>query len=230
MPFFNKVKLRVIRAMLRYYHKFFSEGRIRVDSLTLTIKRGIFNPKHTFSSLALLNFLKNKNIRHDIRIVDVGTGTGIIAASLCLNKGIKWVIASDISTQAAKVSLKNFKTNNLYNRVDVLVCDNLSSFRGSAVDLVVSNPPYLPLEPKDDMDRLFCAGKKLEILGYLIGQSRYCLKPRGTLIFTVSSLTPFKKLSELLVNNGFVYIRHQIARTPLDKIYAVDATLVSKLD
>jgi len=224
------MKLKVVRAILRYYHRFLSEGRVKIDGLTLFVKKGVFNPKYTFSSTALLNFLKSKRIRSTLRAIDVGTGTGIIAASLCLTKKLKWVVASDINSQTVKVSLRNFKENEVYSYVDVVACDCLSPFRDSAVDLVISNPPYLPLNPKDKLDQLFCAGGKLETLTEIIEQSRHCLKLRGTLIFTISSLTPIDKVSESLVDNGFVYIRHQIARTPLDKIYVIDATLVSKRD
>lgn len=226
----NEIRLKIIRVMLRYYHKFFSKGKVKVNGLTLFIEEGVFNPKYTFSSMALLNFLKSKRIRSTFRVIDVGTGTGIIAISICSTKKLKWVIASDINFQSIRVSLKNIKENGVYDYVDVIACDGLSPFRNSAVNLVVSNPPYLPLNPKNELDQLFCAGEKLEMLAKMIKQSRYCLKIRGALIFTISSLTPTNKISELLISNGFVYIRHQVSRTILDKIYVVDAMLISKKD
>lgn len=226
----DMIKLKALRAMLRYYHKSFDKKKIKVDEITLTIERGIFSPKYTFSSAALLSFLKSKTIRRTFRVVDVGTGSGIIAIFLSSTKKLRWVIASDISIHAAKVSLRNIKDNNLYSYTDVVVCDCLSPFRDSAVDLVISNPPYLPLNPRNGLDMLFCAGEKLEVLIKLVRQSRRCLKRRGTLIFTISSLTPFDSVSKALVDNGFVYIRHQMSRTPFDKIYVMDAILISKED
>lgn len=226
----NEIKLKVLRATLRYYHELSSRGKVKIDNLVLFIEKGIFNPKRTFSSTALLNFLKSKDIRSTLKAVDVGTGTGIIAAFLCSTKKLRRVVASDISFQTVKTSQRNFKENEVYDYIDVIACDTLSPFRDSAFDLVISNPPYLPLKPKDSLDRLFCAGEKLETLAKIIEQSRHCLKLHGTLIFTISSLTPIHRVSELLINNGFIYIRHRIARTLFDKIYVIDATLISKMN
>ncbi len=81
------------------------------------------------------------------RIVDVGTGSGCIAITLArLLNG--YVVASDISMDALEVAKINISRLNA--SVDLVCADGLS-FLSSAVDIVVSNPPYVPESMLDEL-------------------------------------------------------------------------------
>lgn len=79
-----------------------------------------------------------------IDVIDVGTGSGAIAISLCKEESNLHVTASDISEAAIKVA----KENAISNEADVqfLVGDMLQPFIDHAIhcDILVSNPPYIP--------------------------------------------------------------------------------------
>jgi release factor glutamine methyltransferase len=81
-------------------------------------------------------------------IVDVGTGSGCIALSLAAERPDAEVHAIDISPAALRVARGNATRLGLGGRVHFHEGDLLQpvASRRGAVDLVVSNPPYVPVE------------------------------------------------------------------------------------
>ncbi|HUG53515.1 MAG TPA: peptide chain release factor N(5)-glutamine methyltransferase [Vicinamibacteria bacterium] len=86
-------------------------------------------------------------------IVDVGTGSGCIALSLAAERPDAEVHAIDLSEAALRVARGNATRLRLAGRVGLHQGDLLAPVRGLAgrVDLVVSNPPYVP---EDEWERL----------------------------------------------------------------------------
>ena len=74
------------------------------------------------------------------RVVDVGTGSGCIAVSLALERPDLHVIGVDVSVAALAVAKRN--RDRLGARVEFAASDLLDAV--NKVDLVVSNPPYIP--------------------------------------------------------------------------------------
>jgi len=75
-------------------------------------------------------------------ILDIGTGTGVIALMLAQRFQHAQVDAVEIDADAYQTSLKNFKQSPFSSRI----CGNLGSFENLDVankyDLIVSNPPF----------------------------------------------------------------------------------------
>ena len=76
----------------------------------------------------------------DARVVDVGTGSGCIAVSLALERPDLHVIGVDVSVAALAVAKRNCDW--LGARVELVASDLLDAV--NKVDLIVSNPPYIP--------------------------------------------------------------------------------------
>lgn len=81
-----------------------------------------------------------------VTLIDVGTGSGAIAISLAKEEANLTVFASDISKEAIVVAKENAKK--LEANVEFLCGDMLQPFidKGIKVDILVSNPPYIPSE------------------------------------------------------------------------------------
>ncbi|MDK1726080.1 peptide chain release factor N(5)-glutamine methyltransferase [Dellaglioa algida] len=87
----------------------------------------------------------------NLRIVDIGTGTGAIALALKQERPNWQVFASDISEEALSVA----KENAVKQQADItfLVGDLTEPIKKMKMDVVVSNPPYIAENEQDVMDK-----------------------------------------------------------------------------
>ena len=76
-------------------------------------------------------------------IIDIGTGSGCIGITLALEIPHSKVFAIDISEAALSIAKKNAAIYNLKN-IEFIKMDFLSEDIKHNVDLLVSNPPYIP--------------------------------------------------------------------------------------
>lgn len=86
------------------------------------------------------------------KMLDVGTGSGCIAASLALGLPEAEVFAADISDEALAVAAENFRT--LDARVTLRKADALNGLAEvfpERFDVIVSNPPYVPESDRAEM-------------------------------------------------------------------------------
>lgn len=78
-------------------------------------------------------------------VIDVGTGSGNIALAIAHNRPDVRIIATDLSADALTVARINRDRHNLTDRVRLVRAKSLTAFpKGLDVDLIVSNPPYVP--------------------------------------------------------------------------------------
>ncbi|WP_338073393.1 peptide chain release factor N(5)-glutamine methyltransferase [Halioglobus japonicus] len=77
-----------------------------------------------------------------VRALDLGTGTGAIALALAHSKPGWQITATDASTEAVALALRNARRCQL-EQVVVLESDWFSALSGEHFDLIVSNPPYI---------------------------------------------------------------------------------------
>lgn len=92
--------------------------------------------------------LKRINKR-ELKVVDIGTGSGAIAISLKLEQPSLAVYASDIAEESLKVAREN--AGLLGAEVEFVQGDLLQPFRGQKFDVVISNPPYIPVSDIETM-------------------------------------------------------------------------------
>ncbi|MFB3163622.1 peptide chain release factor N(5)-glutamine methyltransferase [Neobacillus sp. 179-J 1A1 HS] len=95
--------------------------------------------------------LKRINKR-EVKVVDIGTGSGAIAISLKLEQPSLTVYASDIAEESLKVAREN--ADLLGADVEFVQGDLLQPFRGQRFDVVISNPPYIPVSDIETMSEV----------------------------------------------------------------------------
>lgn len=74
-------------------------------------------------------------------ILDVGTGTGIIALMLA-QKSQAFIRAIDINSKAVEITNENFKNSKWANRIEVFCCSVQNFNSEIKYDIIASNPPY----------------------------------------------------------------------------------------
>jgi release factor glutamine methyltransferase len=123
------------------------------------------------------------------RSLDVGCGRGILAVTLRLEMGAT-VWATDISEGAIRVAMGN--AERLGAEVSFMACDLTSACADRSLDLVVSNPPYVPATDAMGLQQevrdwepaaaLFAGPTGLEIYQRLVCDAARVLRPGGWLI------------------------------------------------
>lgn len=94
----------------------------------------------------------NKLVQPNLKILDIGTGSGCIAISLKKHLSKATVSAIDISEAALKIARNNARLNEV--NVNFAIADILKpdvEFEHIKFDLIVSNPPYIKENEKSDM-------------------------------------------------------------------------------
>jgi ribosomal protein L3 glutamine methyltransferase len=76
-------------------------------------------------------------------VLEVGTGSGCIAIACALAFPDAAVTATDISSEALEVALKNVERHQLAGRLQLQQADLLDGVEG-VYDIIISNPPYVP--------------------------------------------------------------------------------------
>ena len=80
------------------------------------------------------------------RILEIGTGSGCISTALLKNLKSATVLATDISASAIETAKTNTKRHSVENRIDFVEGDIFDCLSNTdKFDLIVSNPPYIPL-------------------------------------------------------------------------------------
>ena len=123
------------------------------------------------------------------RMVDVGTGTGVIALSLVAKFPDTQILAVDISDDALALAQENAARLNLANRVRFLKSNLLENVEGT-FDLIVANLPYVSTQDRHTLSRevlhdpavaVFASARGDELIRELIAQAPACLRPGGML-------------------------------------------------
>ena len=77
------------------------------------------------------------------RILDLCTGSGVIAVSLAREYPAAQLVATELSPAAAALARRNAARNTVADRIDVREGDLFAPVAGERFDLIAANPPYI---------------------------------------------------------------------------------------
>ncbi|MBR3697880.1 MAG: methyltransferase [Clostridia bacterium] len=89
-----------------------------------------------------------KNLKKQSKVVDIGTGTGIIGILLCAKSRLKTITGIEIQEEVAKMAEKSIKLNNLqeqFNILNINIKEVFNYLEPNTIDCIVTNPPYIKL-------------------------------------------------------------------------------------
>jgi methylase of polypeptide subunit release factors len=170
----------------------------------------VWSPHSAIEMLAALVEAGHLDDLENLRVLDIGTGSGIVGI-LCGLRGSKDITLSDYSPAAVEQALGNARLNGLFGGVQVrgVQSDRFSDLgRGEGeYDLIISNPPVQPwlhtdkASPEDrpsagDWNEAGDDGRR--VLDALIERSHDYLSDDGTLITSCSTRHGHAKTIELL--------------------------------
>ncbi|WP_029034672.1 peptide chain release factor N(5)-glutamine methyltransferase [Salinimicrobium terrae] len=157
-------------------------GNTEFFGLNFQVNRNVLIPRPETEELVQW-VLEDLDASEEIKILDIGTGSGCIAISLAKNLQAK-VSALDISEEALEVAEKNAEIKNVsikFLQNDILSLEKLPE----KFDVIVSNPPYVRELEKNEMQR--------NVLEHEPETALY-VKDDDPLIF-------YRKITELAANN-----------------------------
>src|SRR5580700_7217799 len=187
------------------YHVVLSRKSIRTvqaGGFRLTVRPTVFHPRVFVSSQRFAEFIDGLDLKGK-RVIDIGTGTGILALAAA-RAGAENVVAADINPNAALNANENARANGLGERVNG-VCSNLLAALAPRplFDVILSSPPKHAGEPRNLADRGWKAGPAYRDVAALFDQARERLEPGGRIYVMVSSDSDLDLFGKLIDKAGF---------------------------
>jgi release factor glutamine methyltransferase len=164
----------------------------------------------------LVELLSSKIENRESRIVDIGTGSGVIALSLAARFPEARVTATDISDDALALARENAARLGLTSRIEFLRGDLLIDV-SHVYDLIVANLPYVAANDRETLSRevlrdpevaLFGGERGDEVVRRLIEAAPAKLKPGGLLALELG-LGQADDLAALMAEKNYHDIRKE---------------------
>jgi release factor glutamine methyltransferase len=183
--------------------------------ITLDVPESVYYPREDAEMLA--KCLEDMDLRHK-NCLEVGCGSGLL--SIIMAKNGAFVIATDINPEAVYATQKNADNNKV--RLIAFVSDLFEKVNGT-YDLVVFNPPYLPVD-EWETDAVYAGGKTgRDIIERFVKDVKKYLNPGGSVLMLISSLTGEKEVIDLFKKHGLktkIIAREKI---PWEELIVIEA-------
>ncbi len=195
-------------------------GRTEFYGLPFQVNRDILIPRpeteHLVEKAIALAQKLNATISSpripNLRIIDVGTGSGAIAVALAAALPFAAITATDISAPALTVAKDNATRNGVADRIRFLEGDLLGPVAGDQFDFIASNPPYVPESDRANLDvevrnyepaqALFAGHDGLDLYRRLIPAAFGALVPGGYALLEIG-FGQQEAVEALLAGEGF---------------------------
>ena len=190
-------------------------GRREFYSLAFRVTPDVLipRPETEFVVLALLDLIKEQGqVDRPLEIVDVGTGSGVLAICAARHVPNCRVTAIDISSAALQLARTNAVDHGAIDRIALVQGDLLSPVAAQQhVDFVLSNPPYVSdsewesLTPQitghEPRVALVAGPRGTEVISRLVPQAAERLRGGGWLITEISPMIQ-RDVDELIRRDG----------------------------
>ena len=148
----DEVQLAAIRALVRRRGDgepvAYITGEREFYGRPFAVSAAVLVPRpetETLVEVALLRMRAMSGALRPPRVADLGTGSGCVGVTLAVEEPRAAVVATDLSDAALAVAAANARRHGVEERVELVAGSWAEPLRGREFDLVVSNPPYIPV-------------------------------------------------------------------------------------
>lgn len=169
-----------------------------------------------------IDIINKNNLKSTL---DIGTGTGILACTIA-KYTLSKTTALDVSDNALKIAEENIKNLDLSKKVKTLK-SNLFEKVSEKYDLIVSNPPYIPLSEKATIQKevtfdpdlaLYTKDEKgLEFYEKISKNAKNYLNKNGYLLFEMG-LGQSEDIKQILEQEGYKNIQIEKDLAGIDRV------------
>jgi len=148
-------------------------------------------------------------------IADVGTGSGCVGLTIAAERPGTSIYATDVSTGALAVAARNAAALGVRDAVD-FVQTSLVGGAEDRFDVVASNPPYVSLQDREDLEAdvrdfepsvaLFGGADGLDVIRALAPAARRALVPEGSLVMELGA-GQADRVRAILTSAGLAVVR-----------------------
>ena len=174
-------------------------GQTEFMGLNFKITADVLLPRQDTEILVETALEKIKSLKKEIKVLDIGTGSGCVAISLVKFIPHIKVTATDISLKAIELAKQNAVLNLVKEKIEFICCDLFPGHPSPVTsdqnfDVIVSNPPYIPSkeinllqEEVQHEPRIALDGGKdgLDYYRRIIKEAPRFLKDNGHLLFEI---------------------------------------------
>lgn len=127
-----------------------------------------------------------KEIKEGSKVIDLGTGTGIIPVLLCGKTKLEKIVGVEFQEEVAEMAKRTIKLNKLENRFEILnenILNLNKYYKNQTFDAIVTNPPYKKKGTgvkNEDNKKIISRHETIATLEDFIKISKDLLKDKGT--------------------------------------------------
>ena len=205
--FFHALERRLKREPLQHI-----TGKAAFRDLELAVGPGVFIPRFETEDVAQIAIDFLNSLHSKSRAADLGTGSGAIAISLARETNAD-IVAIELSPEAGEYAARNIQQ--LAPEVELVIGGFEEVLpRLENLDLIISNPPYIPLsavplEPEvfqyDPELALYSGEDGLDAIREIIAIATFVLRPNGMLVLEHAD-GQSDQVRELLLEEGFTSV------------------------
>lgn len=149
------------------------------------------------------------NVSEAKKVLEVGTGTGIISLMIAQRNQEARILAIDINSEAVNISQTNFMNSPFFDRIKIQLQDLKNFNTEQKFDVIISNPPYFEI---NSSEKDILARQRLELnFSDLIKKSNQLLSENG-LLSVIIPIDSEKEFTEICFNNNLFLQRKVIIK------------------
>ena len=173
-----------------------------VKGAKIEARNGVYAPAE--DTLLAAEVLLRNITGKELKVAEIGTGTGALGIIAAMDGRVSHVIMSDISEDALRCAKENAKSNGVEEKCEFIKSNLFDSIDGN-FDIIIFNPPYLPDDDEVRSGKNWWSGGPtgIEITKLFIEQAEAHLKSNGIIITVESSLADSKTLHDFIEAKGF---------------------------